>query len=238
MTYEAKHLKRQKIRYNNANDDNPFKYQLVVSGDKVTPTSATISIYAPGSTTAIVSAASMTSSGTLLTYTISTTTTASYPVATGYRAHIITTVSSTTYEDDVLFDVVKFVPFGRIGRDQLVAIDERVSAWTHDNDDDLSEVIEAAHDIIQFDIETKAIGDKRLLEDMLIDADRVAVVMRYLCLSLIFREKGMMDESKEYREEYGQKLKQLLTSISYVDEDQDLTEDDDATLSYGIMLVN
>jgi hypothetical protein len=238
MAYEAKTLRRQKLRYNNANDDIPLLYQLTVAGDKVTPTSATITIYKPGSTTAVVSAASMTVSGTLLSYVVSTTTTANYPVGIGYRAHVVVTVSSTTYEDDFLFDVAKFIPFGKVTRDQLVAMDERVSAYTHDNDDDLSEVIEAAHDILQFDIETKAIGDKRLLEDMLIDPARVGHVLRYMALSLLFRERSMQEEANFYRDEYNQKLKQLLSSISYADENQDLEEDSDPTLTGSVSLVN
>ena len=49
MTFELKRLGRQKVRYDSANDDNLLRYQLVVDGAKVTPTSATISIYKPSS---------------------------------------------------------------------------------------------------------------------------------------------------------------------------------------------
>ena len=68
MAYEQRNLRRQKVRYNDDNDDNKLEYQLVLDGAKVTPTSATITIYKPGSTAAVVSAASMTLSGSVLQY--------------------------------------------------------------------------------------------------------------------------------------------------------------------------
>ena len=117
MAYEHKPLRRQKVRYNNTNDDNPLLYQLVVDEEKVTPTSATITIYAPGNSTALVTAAVMTVTGTLLTYKPDTTTEASWPIATGYRADIVVTYATLTYDRHVVFDIVPYLLITGVARD-------------------------------------------------------------------------------------------------------------------------
>lgn len=225
MAYESRHLRRYKCRYNSTNDDNPLTYQLVKDGDKITPASAAITIYRPGSTTALVTAGAMTVSGTLCTYCPTTTTVASWPVGTGYRAHIVaTTAGAVTYDDEVMFDVAKIVPFGRVTKDQLVALDGRVQGRTHNGDEDFSEIIEAARDDFQFDLETQAITDGQLLETMILDQSRAHVVARKLILSKIFRESKELDEAESYFKEYRTMLRQLLSGVKY-DANQDLEED-------------
>lgn len=237
MAYEARHLRRQKIRYNNANDDVPLKIQLINNGAKLTPSAATIAVYNP-SGTELVSATStgVTISGTLVTYSLDTTTTASYPLGEGYRAHWVLTSSSITYETDQIFDIVNMVPFGRLGRDQLVALDDRVRAMEHDADEDFSELIEAVRDIVQFRIESKAKDDGRILEDMILDENSLAVPTRMLALSQIFREKGMPEDAEFYRQQYEDLMISLLASARY-DADQGLEEDGEMGTAIQVRLV-
>jgi hypothetical protein len=228
MAYEARHLRRQKIRYNNDNDDNPLLYQLIQDGVKITPSSATIQIFNSSGTSILsATATSLSISGTLMTYAPDTTTVATWPIDTGYRAHwIVTDSGSVTYESDQIFDVVNFVPFGWIGRDQLIALDDRVKGMEHDGDEDFSEVIEAVRDIIQLSIETKAVDDEQLLEDMILDHSRVAVVARFKVLAQLFREKGDAESAEYYDGEYSSTLEQMLAGIKY-DTDQGLEEDEE-----------
>lgn len=223
MAYESRHLRRFKCRYNNDNDDNPLTYQLVKDGAKVTPTSATIAIYKPGVTTAVLAATAMTKSGTLLTYNIDTTTTADFPVGTGYRAHIVVTATDT-YEDQIIFDVAKLVPFGRISRDQLVALDDRVKGMEHAGDEDFSEIIEAVRDEVQLQVETKVINDNQLLEDMILDQSRLAVPSRFLTLAYVLREKGFTEDADYWEGKYDSVIRMVLGGIKY-DTNQDLEED-------------
>lgn len=73
------------------------------------PSSATVSIYAPGSTTAIISAASATEDGTThkLSYDLDASSTGTFPLDEGYRADFAFVVSGKTYHRNVAFDVVR-----------------------------------------------------------------------------------------------------------------------------------
>ena len=62
---------------------------------KTTPDTATISIYAPGGTTNLLTIAqSMTITGSILSYLVDTTTVASWPIGTSYRADIETEIEA------------------------------------------------------------------------------------------------------------------------------------------------
>ncbi len=225
MAYESRHLRRQKVRYNNANDDALIYFQLVKNEVKVTPTSATIQVFNP-SGTSILAATAMTVSGTIMSYAISTTTTATWPVATGYRAHIIVTASGITYEEDILFDVVKFLLDIGVGFDQLLARDDRVRAMEWNGDEDLSEVIGACRDELQLLLETKAIDDGQLVENMILDSSRVAIPFRFYVLKAIFTAKGMDAAAAKAEEEFEKFFRAMLAGIKY-DVGQDLSEDGD-----------
>jgi hypothetical protein len=214
MTYEAKPIRRQKVRYDNANTDNPLRTQLVINGAKVNPTSATITIYRPGSTTALVTAAAMTVSGSLLTYPVDTTTEASWPKEHGYRADVSIVYSTVTYKQTLVFDVVGYLLNLGIGRDQLLATDDTVRGMEWAGDEDFSEVIEAARDDIQLLIETKVIEDHQLIENMILDSSRIAIAARWYILHLIFFTK---DEDKSARclEKFDKLFGALLAGIAY-----------------------
>jgi hypothetical protein len=223
MAYESRPLRRQKIRYNSANTDAPLKYQLVLNGAKQTPSAATITVYDPGGTS-ILSATAMTVSGTVCSYSVSTTTTATWPVDTGYRARISATVSGTAYADDIIFDVCKFLLLVDVAWDQLVALDDRVRGLEHNGDTDLSEVIEAARDELQLDLETKAIEQGRLLENMVLDKSRVSIPARLLTLAQIFESKSNYEAADRYRDRYERALKSVLAGVE-IDANQDLQEE-------------
>lgn len=236
MAYESKDIRRQKVRYNDDNDDNVITYQRVTDGAKVTPSSATITVYKPGESTAVLTATAMTISGTLSTYAIDTTTVADFPVDTGYRARIAATVSGTVYLDDIYFDVVKYLLLLPIGRDQLVALDDRVDGMEHAGDDDFSEVIEAVRDELQIRIENKVLGDGKLLENMILDNSRVAIPARYRILAQIFETKRDFEQADRYNAMFEEVWRETLNSIQY-DKDQDLEEDAKIGGLQGVRLV-
>ena len=225
MAYESKTLRRFKCRYDDGNADNLITHQLVLDGAKVTPTSATIATYSPDGT-AILAAAAMTVTGSLMTYAISTTTEADYPVGTGYRAHIVVTYNAITYEHEIIFDVVKFLLRLNVGADQLIARDDSIKAMEWNGDEDLSEIIEACRDELQLKLESKATEDGQLLENMVLDASRVAIPFRLYVLAQIFFGKKMHEDGKRYKEMFDEMFRAVLQGIEY-DTNQDLSEDGD-----------
>ena len=224
MTYELKPLARQKVLYDNANATNPLRYQLVLNGQKVTPTSAKITIYRRGSSTALVSAADMTVSGSLMTYSVVTTTEASWPIETGYRAEITVTYGGAAYLRHVIFDVVRFILDLAIGVDQLVDIDDRVAGMVHNNDDDMPGLIVAARADLQARLESKVLKDDKLIENAIIDPSHLAVAACYMILGQLWFDKGEESRAKWYMDRYESLVNAVLSVIRY-DEAQDGDED-------------
>jgi len=223
MAYEARPLRRQKVRYNDANDDCPLKTQLIVGGAKVTPASATITIYRPGNATALVGPVAMTVTGTLLTYAPLTTTVASWPVEQGYRADVVVTYGAVTYPIHLVFDVEKYPLVFGLTRDSLLALDPTILGMDHAGDEDFSEPIEAAHDDLQLMLESKATEDGQLLESMILDGSRIAIPARYYVLHLIYFNKDA-ERSDRYKNRFNELWASMLAGIKY-DEDQDGEED-------------
>lgn len=223
MAFELRRIGRQKVRFDSTNDDNPLRFQLIVNGEKVTPASATITIYRPGSTTALVSAAAMTLTGTILSYEVITTTEASWPIGTGYRADIVVTYSSDTYDRTVVFDVVKYILAVDVALDQLVAYDDGIRDMQHDGDPDFASLIEACRDRLQMEIEAHVLGEGKLIENMILDASYVSVAFRDLVLSRVWKGKND-DRSDDYENDYRAAKKLLLSSIQF-DKNQDGQED-------------
>lgn len=225
MAFEHRPLRRQKLRYNSDNADNLLRHQLLLDGEKQTPDSApTVTIYRPGSTTALVTDAAMTLSGTVATYAVDTTTVASWPVEEGYRARVTTTVSTVEYINDIYVDVVKHLLRLDVGVDQLEALDERVVAMQHRGDDDFSDLIEAVRDELQARIETKVIKDKKLLENMILDVSRVSIPARLLILARIFENKSDYQAADRYKAQFDELWRATMSSIRY-DTNQDQEED-------------
>jgi hypothetical protein len=224
MAYEERRLARQKIRYNNANDELPLVYQMVVDGAKVTPDSATIAIYKPGSTTAVQAAAAMTVSGTLLTYIEDTTTVADYPVDQGYRGDIVVTYDSKTWERHIIFDVATYVFIPNVGFDQIVALDDGIRGMAHDGDEDFSPLLEACRDDLQLMIESKIQGSGRLLEEHVLDPSRMAIPFRHYVLHRIWANKGNTDKRDMYAESFDM-LFEAATGSLQIDAGQDGQED-------------
>lgn len=179
MTYEAKTLRRQKVRYNSLNEDNPLIHQFVHEGAKITPTaaSACITIYSPQGTV-VIEAHDMTIDGTLLSYDLDTTYTSTFPVGHGYRADIQIESSSKTYKEHVVFDIVKYVLNIGVTKDTLIARDSSVKGSEHAGFENLFPFIEACRDELQLKLESKARQDKRVWEEMIIDSSRISIPAR------------------------------------------------------------
>lgn len=218
MSWEQRPVRRQKVRYDDDNDDNPIYSQLLINGVKQTPAGegagATITIYAPGNSTALVSAAAMTVSGSLLSYSVDTTTEASWPIDTGYRAELAITHNTVVYKRVLLFDVVRFVLDLRCGFDELVALDDGIRGMGHDGQDDFRNVIVASRDLLQAKLEAKALRDQKLVESMILDHDTVANVARLYILGRIWWPKDR-DRAKDYFEEFNPLWEAILSSLKY-----------------------
>lgn len=236
MAYEQRPLRRQRVRYDHANADNPLVYQLVLDGAKVTPTSATITIYRSGSTTALVTAGAMTVSGTKLTCSVDATTEASWPIENGYRADILVTASSVVYSRHMVFDVVKYLFDLNIGFDQLVALDDGIRGMAWDGDEDFSAVILACSEVMQAKVESKILGQGRLIQEQIIDPTRLAQAARFYMLAHIYRTKGNAERAGEYMGEYTEIWDALLSSERF-DEGQDGSEDGEPGGSQEVRIV-
>lgn len=192
----------------------------MVDGAKVTPTSATITIYRPSSSTALVSGASMTASGTLLTYSPTTTTVASWPAETSYRADIIVTYNSKTYDRTLMFDVVKYILDLGIGHDQLIALDDSIQGMEHNGDADFSPMIEACRGIFRTKIEARVLKDNKMIENTILDHQAIASAFILYCHRQIARNKRDWDAFESYDVEFKEVFGSVLGSLRY-DTEQD-----------------
>lgn len=225
MAWEQRQVRRQKVRYNDDNDDNPIYSQLLINGVKQTPASATIEIFKPGVATAVLDPAAMTVSGTIIQYSVDTTTVADFPIETGYRCEMVITSGGTEYKRVMLVDVVRFVLDLRIGFDELVSLDDGLRGMGHDGQDDFRNVIVASRDLLQAKLETKAIKDKKLVESMILDHDTVANIARLYILGRIWFPKDR-DRADQYFGEFGELWEAMLGGIQY-DDGQTGTENDE-----------
>lgn len=217
MAIEILGLRRFRARYDSANVDNPLRVKLIVAGEKAAPASGTITIYAPGSTVALVTTAAMTLHGASeLEYAIDTTTEASWPASSGYRAEIaITDGASVVHSRVVMFDVVRFLLNVPLDTDQLSQLDEIVGAMTHGGGDDMAPIIEACRDELQLLVEAKANEDGELVETMILDSTSLAAVFRRMVLAAIFEEHGDDEKAKRHRDRFEQLLLLFLGNARY-----------------------
>lgn len=213
MTYERFRLGRQKIRYDNANDDLPLVYQFAVNDAKQTATSATIAISFNG--TEKLAATAATVSGSLISYTLDTSTETTWLLGKGYRADLVVTYDTKTYERHFFFDIATYVFVPHLTHDQLVALDDNVRGMDHDGDEDFSELIGACRDIMQTRLESKMLEATRLKQEMIVDPSQVAVAFRSFVLSRIYRNKGNHEQANEYKAEYQELLDAALSTTPF-----------------------
>lgn len=231
MTYQRALTGRQKVRYDNANADLPLVHQFSVDDAAAVPTSATISIYEPGNSTALVDGAAMETStdrgdsdDTLLTYAVDTTTEADWPIKEGYRAEIVVVFNSTNYPRHLLFDVARYVFLPNLTFDRLVAMDDNVRDMQHDGDGDFSELIGSCRENLQLKIESRVVNNKRLLQEMLLDSSKFVPVLRAYVLSYVYLNRKDMEMMRHYKGEYEDLFNAVMSSVS-LDEGQDGEED-------------
>jgi hypothetical protein len=228
MTYELKPLARQKVLYDNDNATNPLTYQLVMDGSKVVPASAVITIYRRGSSTALVTDGEMSVVGSLMTYSVDTTTEATWPIETGYRADVAVTVgsgeSAQVYPRHLVFDVVRFVLDLAIGIDQLVDIDDRVAGMTHSGQDDMPGLIVAARSDLQMRIESKVLSENKMIENVILDPSHLSVAACYLILSQLWFNQDDEKKADHYLKRYESSMTAILSTLRY-DAGQDGDED-------------
>jgi len=195
MAYELRELRRQKVRYDSDNADMPLTFTLVRDGvktDMASGDAATVTIYRPGVTAAVVTDGGMTETigSSLITYAPDTTTTTDWPVEEGYRAEVTVAISGgTTFISHFIFDIVKFPLNLMLARDQLADRSSLIKGMNWAGDEDFSGPISACRDELQLRLEGLAHLHGRILEDMAIDHHKLAVVQRVYVLAEIYRDK-------------------------------------------------
>ena len=166
----------------------------------------------------------MTVSGTLLTYSVDTTTETSWPIEAGYRAEISSVVSTVAKKDVLIFDVVRFLLNLGITVDQLRDRDDELRGMEWNGDEDMPGIINAVRDELQLAIESKAAENDTLIENMAIDSSKVATVGRLKCLAEIWHGKGNTAKGDRFEKLYEQSLSAMLGAIKW-DTAQDGNED-------------
>jgi hypothetical protein len=163
----------------------------------------------------------------LLSYAVSTTTEASWPKETGYRAELAITASAVVYYRHLVFDVVGFLLDLAVGVDQLVDVDERIAGMVHNGSDDLPGLIMAARADLQARLESKVLGDGKLIENAVLDPSHLSVAASYYMIAQAFEEKGDHGQADRYFKRYESLTEAVLSNLRY-DEGQDGDEDDSA----------
>jgi hypothetical protein len=224
MAFEHRRMGRQKVLYNSTNATNKLVYQLVIDGAKVTPTSATIAIDDPSGTEVLAATAMDAVSGTLMKYSVVTTTVADFPIGEGYRADIVVTYSGATYNRTLVFDVVRYLFDVNIGFDQLVALDGELRGRHNDGDEDLSNLIDAVRDEVQSDLETKILEGDLLLENMILDNSRISLAMRRRVLAQVYENADNEEKRDMHLAWYWRMLTSAIGAQRF-DKNQDGSED-------------
>lgn len=247
MAYEYRSIRRQKVRYNSDNADNLLIAPLVVDGAKVAlvgsgdgADTATISVYAPGSTTALVDEDDMdiTDGDSYATYALDTTTVASWPIGAGYRADVTITDTSTTlvHKLAIVFDIAPYLLGLWVTRDQLVDIDSEVNAMEWAGDETLAGKICAARDELQIRLESLATESGAALETMVLDPAKISVVMAYLVLAGLFGALGNEAKYARYEERW-RELWKLWCGQIRLDTGHTGSEDDQPTVLHRARFV-
>lgn len=214
MAFELRELKRQRVRYDSANDDLPLQYQLVDDGAKVVPTSATISIYRNGGTTALVSSAAMTVSGSICSYVLDTTTEATW-LKGAYQARVVVTAGGVTFDRHFFFDIVPFYFDPNIGFDQLVALDDGIRGMLHDGDPSFAALIQSCAAVLQAKLEAKVVRDRKLVQEMIVDHAPLASAFRFYILARIWENKGAPERADRYYKDFTELFDAILSSLRY-----------------------
>lgn len=232
MAYEFRQLRRYKARKNSDNSDNLLTVAVVADGAKVlcaddTADTAKITVYAPGSSTAIETdtAGTMTTGEANVTFALDTSAdTTNYTTREGYRGDLTITIGGQVYTGHVVFDVVPYVLKLLISRDQLLDRDDRLRGMDWAGDDDMSGIIEACRDELQLRLEGVAYENGRILEDMALDHNKLAVFQRLYTLEAIFRAKGDEDAADVYERKFNDAWDVYLAQVKF-DTSQSGTED-------------
>jgi len=229
MAYEFRALRRQKALDGITNTAYPLKTALVLDGAKVNvDTTAKITIYKPGNATALVTAASMTITGSLLTYAVIATG-SDWTVGQGYRGELVVVHGGVTYNGHIIFDVVNFLLLSDVTADQLIDRDDGLRSADWAGDDDLSGLIEATRDELQILVEAMAFDTgKHVLEDMIIDQGKFSTCHRIYCLEAFWRARENHDAADNYQRTFKTLWKAFVNSIKY-DANQDGEEDKPAS---------
>ena len=230
MAYESRHPRRQKILYNNANDSYPLEAQLTIDGAKVTPTSCTVDIYIAGNSTALVSAGVATVSGTVVTYAVDTTTTASWPIGSSYRADFNFVYGGNTYPVVVVFDVVRRIFELPVGSDQLVAADPKLEGADWAGDNDFSELIETCRGHFQIMLESKAVESGRLFEDMILDSQALSPAFIQYILYYYYATHARDEDRADAHKMLFDSLFKSFMGGAFIDSDQDGFEEQEQSV--------
>lgn len=219
MAFEQKRTARQKVLYNSANATSPLVAQLILDGEKVIPTSATVAVYGPGDPdTALLAATAMTlgaSPATLLTYALDTTETDDFPLGTGYRAVVVVTYAAATYTLEYIFDVVRALVQMDITYDQLVALDSSIEGMKSAGDESLAPLIVKCHDVIQTALEAKIVRGRRLIENYILDTMGVSIAGQYWCIAHLLLAAKDRDGYDTYYKMFGELLGEVLSTMPY-----------------------
>ena len=224
---------RLEVYYNKASNNTLKWGPFTVAGVAITSgATATVAISNPAGT-AIVTATAMTAALPYFTYSVDTSTTASYPLDEGYVTDIVVTYSALTYNYRVLFDVVR-QPFVCMVTDTDIAAYMPTSADRKGTLTNYSAQILAAFEEVKSAIICKGQRPALIFDP---NAFRTPIIYRTLaiCSEGIWRKEidDRWQESRDYyQEQFNLSLDRALESVSLrSDDDEDglLSEDEKTT---------
>jgi len=192
---------------------------------------AVVSIYPPGSTTAIEedTSGTLTTGNSVITFAIDTSAdTTNYTARQGYRAELTITISSQAYTGHVYFDVETRPLLLNVTYDQLLARDARLRGMDWAGDDDHSEILGACWDEFQLRIEGIQHETGTLVEGTVSGQGKIDTVFRLFALEAIFRA-GNQDWHEAAADKYEEKAERawdLLLSQLTPDKSQSGKEDE------------
>lgn len=237
MAYSFRKASHQEILYNDTNDENPLEFTFIDdTGTEQTPTSATIAIYSPSqisTATPILAATAMTVSGSKLTYVRDTSTSTSvYAIDQDYRAKVIVTYSSATYERKFYFDIVRNILKPLLTENLLKEKVPSLMKESYGEEESFVPAFNGAWRTILERINDYNIQNQQIRASMVLDSTAILPVHENLVIAYIYENKKDFDTGSIYRGRYEEELARLLASIRWNTADElNITEGSDQVIA-------
>ena len=237
------HARYQDARYDYASNRLTYTVLHPETGLEATASAVTIAVYAPGETTATLSATAMSAvagSDSQWEYTLDTTETSDYPVDVGYRAEVVYTISSVEYYDQFFVSVVYYPLIFGLSDDQLYELESELERVLPTGQTTWIRKIRAAENQIRAEFYEASTQNENLHPSRVNGYAQIFEWHRYKTLWLVFSDlEDAHDEGSKtlmYEERMKTAKEACLSQLAYSVSEEEAPDADDEINAGGTFL--